>query len=165
MTAINSNRAIRGPVTAVPVVAGKGVRLVADTENNRWIVEADETVLWEGAASTANITLSEAPINFEYIKVYIKRQSSLEGFTKALMFPVKTASVSFPLMLTYESIESATSYTTYITRYNGNTSNTSFTFAFAQKISSTVGGSVTHASDSGTIEIFKVVGVNRVASN
>ena len=46
MTAINSNRAIRGPVTAVPVVAGKGVRLVADTENNRWVVEADETVLW-----------------------------------------------------------------------------------------------------------------------
>ena len=40
MTAINSNRAIRGPVTAVPVVAGKGVRLGADTENNRWGVEA-----------------------------------------------------------------------------------------------------------------------------
>lgn len=35
MTAINSNRAIRGPVTAVPVVAGKGVHLVAGTENNR----------------------------------------------------------------------------------------------------------------------------------
>lgn len=67
MTAINSNRAIRGPVTAVPVVAGKGVRLVADTENNRWVVEADETVLWSGVSLTA--TLSELPTNFERIRI------------------------------------------------------------------------------------------------
>ena len=41
MTAINANRAIRGPVTAVPLVAGNGVRLTADTVNNRWIAEID----------------------------------------------------------------------------------------------------------------------------
>lgn len=71
MTAINSNRAIRGPVTAVPVVAGKGVRLVADTENNRWVVEADETVLSTGqSSSTAPITLSEPMSNFEYVEIY-----------------------------------------------------------------------------------------------
>jgi len=71
MTAINSNRAIRGPVTAVPVVAGKGVRLVADTENNRWVVEADETVLYTGGLPSFNntITLSEPLSNFEYIDV------------------------------------------------------------------------------------------------
>lgn len=77
MTAINSNRAIRGPVTAVPVVAGKGVRLVADIENNRWIVEADETVLWEGTVESTGgqnlnttIQLSESILNFERIVVY-----------------------------------------------------------------------------------------------
>lgn len=75
MTAVNLNRAVRGPVTAVPVVAGNGVRLVADTENNRWVVEADETVLWEGTAWTVSdtgqsITLSESPLNFETIRVY-----------------------------------------------------------------------------------------------
>ena len=72
MTAINSNRAIRGPVTAVPVVAGKGVRLVADTENNRWVVEADETVLWEGTPASTMV-VSETLKNFERIrfKVYI----------------------------------------------------------------------------------------------
>lgn len=72
MTAINSNRAIRGPVTAVPVVAGKGVRLVADAENNRWVVEADETVLWENANGVElqnGITLSESRLNFESIKI------------------------------------------------------------------------------------------------
>ena len=68
MTAINSNRAIRGPVTAVPVVAGKGVRLVADTVNNRWVVEADETVLWEGTLAPENTaSLSETITNFENI--------------------------------------------------------------------------------------------------
>lgn len=72
MTAINSNRAIRGPVTAVPVVAGKGVRLVADTENNRWVVEADETVLWEGKQVAGNtVSLSESAANFEKLAVFV----------------------------------------------------------------------------------------------
>lgn len=73
MTAINSNRAIRGPVTAVPVVAGKGVRLTADTVNNRWVVEADETVLWEGSETMSGnptLLLSESCKNFEYIVIY-----------------------------------------------------------------------------------------------
>ena len=73
MTAINSNRAIRGPVTAVPVVAGKGVRLTADTENNRWVVEADETVLYDCSNNyvygTNSVTLSESYKNFEIIKI------------------------------------------------------------------------------------------------
>ena len=74
MTAVNLNRAIRGPVTAVPVVAGHGVRLVADTENNRWVVESDETVLWDTkiqAVPNAEITLSELASNFERIKVWM----------------------------------------------------------------------------------------------
>jgi hypothetical protein len=59
----------------VPVVAGKGVRIVPDTVNNRFVVEADETVLWEGTGwsvgdSGQSITLSESPLNFETIKVY-----------------------------------------------------------------------------------------------
>lgn len=77
MTAINSNRAIRGPVTAVPVVAGKGVRLVADTENNRWVVEADETVLWEGFQEAGNtVTLSESAANFEKLAVFVDTEGS-----------------------------------------------------------------------------------------
>ena len=71
MTAVNLNRAIRGPVTAVPVVAGKGVRLVADTVNNRFVVEADETVLWEGTqAGAGTINLNESWTNFEYIEMF-----------------------------------------------------------------------------------------------
>lgn len=73
MTAVNLNRAVRGPVTAVPIVAGKGVRLVADTQNNRWVVEADETVLWNDTTPPAlgdTITLSEVITNFEKIEFH-----------------------------------------------------------------------------------------------
>lgn len=75
MTAVNLNRAIRGPVTAVPVVAGKGVRLVADTVNNRYVVEADETVLFEnsttGGSGAHSVTLSESLYNFEFARFVV----------------------------------------------------------------------------------------------
>lgn len=78
MTAINSNRAIRGPVTAVPVVAGKGVRLVADTENNRVVAEADETVLWNGNQEAGNtVILSESSANFERLAVYVDTEGGV----------------------------------------------------------------------------------------
>lgn len=88
MTAINSNRAIRGPVTAVPVVAGKGVRLVADTENNRVVAEVDETVLYEDVPGTAyggSITIAEPITNFKSYKIYLRnterqQQSVIERF-------------------------------------------------------------------------------------
>ena len=82
MTAMNLNRAIRGPVTAVPVVAGKGVRIVPDVENNRFVVEADETVLWEGFKTdipntgVSSYTLSELASNFERIKIMYVLQSN-----------------------------------------------------------------------------------------
>lgn len=85
MTAINSNRAIRGPVTAVPVVAGKGVRLVADTENNRWVVEADETVLWQGTPSASSIVLSETAEHFERIKVFYRINDLIYGSTEVMV--------------------------------------------------------------------------------
>ena len=72
MTAVNLNRAIRGPVTAVPIVAGKGVRLVADTQNNRWVVEADETTLYETTTGETTIQLSESLLNFDRVRFKIK---------------------------------------------------------------------------------------------
>ena len=63
-------QAVRGPVTAVPVVAGKGVRFVEDVPNNRVVAEVDETVLFSGTAANTNVTLNEALDNFERIKIY-----------------------------------------------------------------------------------------------
>ena len=77
MTAINP-KAIRGPVTAVPVVAGKGIRFVEDVENNRVVAEVDETVLYnypssENAYNTSRklISFSESCRNFERIRIYL----------------------------------------------------------------------------------------------
>lgn len=72
MTAINP-QAVRGPVTAVPVVAGTGVRFVEDVPNNRVVAEVDETVLYDCSDNyvygTNSVTLSESYKNFEIIKI------------------------------------------------------------------------------------------------
>ena len=157
MTAINSNRAIRGPVTAVPVVAGKGVRLVADTENNRWVVEADETVLWEGTPTTS-MTLSETPANFEYLRVYVTRDSGVQlvGLAAA------TSNYLTFGMLHYDSSEGSVmqEITAAYTSSNG----TTFTLVNTARRwynGATVGGNVSI----GTSYVAKIVGCNRIASN
>ena len=98
MTAINSNRAIRGPVTAVPVVAGKGVRLVADTENNRIVAEADETVLYEKtwAAAGGNAVLSESANNFQQLRITFNIESSASA---EFYCPVVTSIIDIEAML------------------------------------------------------------------
>lgn len=154
MTAINSNRAIRGPVTAVPVVAGKGVRLVADTENNRWVVEADETVLWTGSASSANtaMNLSESVANFDRLRFYLDEGNS---------------SISVHIcecMCNREYI-----YPSYMRTNSGNDlicdmfvivqSNNGSTLTLTRNVHRTNG-----TSSTGSAAVIKIVGINRIAS-
>ena len=40
-TLVNNLRAIRGPVTAVPVSAGSGIEITADTQNNQIVISAN----------------------------------------------------------------------------------------------------------------------------
>ena len=161
MTAINSNRAIRGPVTAVPVVAGKGVRLTADTDNNRWVVEADETVLYEDTSYTpgrTSVTLSESYKNFEIIKVFTNK-----------------GDVVFLRTDNPQSVNTCT-----LTHFNGAniwsipwtfTDNTTFTGAAGVMLYSDSSGtikSVTVESDApyGRWEQpVKVIGINRISGN
>lgn len=163
MTAINSNRAIRGPVTAVPVVAGKGVRLVADTENNRWVVEADETVLWDGGTSGAtSATLSESIMNFETIEI---RCSGAErtGVSLALRVNPRSAISTDGLQLTDWYLNSSGTYLVcamgfYTVSANGLTlTGTQIKHMWF---------SVPNMSYSGTglsgVKLFKIVGINRI---
>lgn len=159
MTAINSNRAIRGPVTAVPVVAGKGVRLVADTVNNRWVVEADETVLWSGSAKTSSCELSESPSNFEQMKLTLSDLNDKEtvvtiATTSATTWPANipsygpnAAGITFfwlSLSGTTLSVTKAKSMTT-----NFADNNASWSYSKDSNLKNT---------------LTKVVGINRVAS-
>ena len=73
-TLVNNLRAIRGPVTAVPVVGQSGVVVEPDTQNNQVVVRADETVLWEGDIAVTQSTsgISEPLTNFERLRIYNK---------------------------------------------------------------------------------------------
>ena len=171
MTAINSNRAIRGPVTAVPVVAGKGVRLVADTENNRIVAEADETVLWEGTPTsvTSAIPLSETISNFEKLSVYAEWTFNTD--TKVPVFVVIPSSIGkFSLHGTSPSITTQQASEMQVYSVGGvySASGTSVTpinvFRY-QLVNSGGTCTVGNWSTSDTLKILKVVGINRVASN
>jgi len=163
MTAVNLNRAIRGPVTAVPVVAGKGVRLVADTVNNRFVAEADETVLyidpnWSGVTSC---TLSEAPTNFEYIDITVGFYGATNG-TVVQRFPGTCIALHF----LYGAGQGATDY--FIRSY-GSVSGTSISVSKAKcmysSYSVTTADTIRNNAENDMKCIYKVVGVNRIASN
>ena len=165
MTAINSNRAIRGPVTAVPVVAGKGVRLVADTENNRWVVEADETVLFEDTSSTgtlvSNVVLSESSTNFSKLEITL-------GWAGGGGSPVAGR-------LIFTCVPDGTGYgfAGYIGRDASvhhvlgaiSTSGTSLSLINCLDMYTSNNNSVSFQSFSAVLKVFKVVGIHRIASN
>ena len=156
MTAINSNRAIRGPVTAIPVVAGKGVRLVADTENNRIVAEADETVLFNGTAA-ASVTCSESVSNFERIQIWVNvnsdgsRKASIElipGYESEYLF---YSGIANNLMHLYGGVITASSTTVAVNQ--------------GRHMWVSTGGSNV-SSEAQTRNIYKIVGINRIrASN
>ena len=160
MTAINSNRAIRGPVTAVPVVAGKGVRLVADVENNRWVVEADETVLWEGAPADS-VTLSESINNFEFIDVYERwDNASVDSTVHRIYMEGKQY-----VVLNFSIGTNSWYLVTQKLALNG--TSLSVNAAHAIRGSTYTSTDIVHESNTTLLKntIVKVVGVNRIASN
>lgn len=158
MTAVNLNRAVRGPVTAVPVVAGKGVRIVPDTVNNRFVVEADETVLWEGNKHTVNdtITLSEAASNFDMIRFYVNSHDSSEPW----VFVGKITTQSAIQVVGYVS-GASWYYQWGSIKLNISSSNTILTIAKNDGFYLN-GTSIGKSNDYS--DITKIVGINRISS-
>jgi hypothetical protein len=140
-------------------VAGKGVRLTADTENNRWVVEADETVLWENAAgdgAKTGITLSESYKNFEYLLISYKDNNSIYNTNK---FPVANDNAALMLVAFQIATGSNTMYTK-AARYTLSSTSITWLKELQQPNNSTT---ATWVSDP-QLKITKVVGINRVAS-
>lgn len=162
-TLVNNLRAIRGPVTAVPMVGASGVVIEADTQNNQVVVRADETVLWEGEAVSGSIQLSEAGKNFEYLEVY---GDTLTGWSANAR----------PQL--YGKCECITNYTEQIFAMNGyvrtsngnlqqriavlNVNNT--TLNIQQPIQITITSSGALSRENTNIALRRVVGVNRKSS-
>lgn len=161
MTAVNLNRAIRGPVTAVPVVAGRGVRLVADTVNNRFVAEVDETVLFDGEGTPSqSVTLSESIYNFEKVKIYIGESSGYGIEEKTVL----VLSGSDAVNLMYGTGRANANICMCLFRYTSTTINVSNVINLTAAYTSSTSITVNHPSNL-AVNIFKVVGVNRIASN
>lgn len=154
-------QAVRGPVTAVPVVAGKGVRLVADTENNRIVAEADETVLWENAAgSTASsgVSLSESPYNFEKIAIHVVDNN---GNGSVQEIPMGTSPSQFVIMIAHIN-NAATGVYLKTGKYTLNSTTLTFVTDAQTAIS---GSSVNNGFGYNNLLIYKVVGINRISAS
>ena len=165
MTAINSNRAIRGPVTAVPVVAGTGVRFVKDVENNRVVAEVDETVLWEATNGATSAQLSESIFNFETIKIFYAGGERY-GNRPSMELAVTSSVLNNGIQISDWFINSAG---TFVVMANGY-------YTVSQTGDELTGTNITHmwfsvpnftysGTGSSGVKIFKVVGINRIASN
>lgn len=170
MTAINSNRAIRGPVTAVPVVAGKGVRLVADTENNRWVVEADETVLYEAPTDAGTIlelnqyvTLSESMTHFEKVRIYYALQKSWAGKQVFECYMVD-GDVKVNLHDVWYREQSGFNVWYETLTYNKYT-DSDLKFTQAGGVQRAILNSTWNTTSGLTTIVYKIVGINRIASN
>lgn len=162
MTAINSNRAIRGPVTAVPVVAGKGVRLREDVENNRVVAEADETVLWDGnGTALSTTTLDESIYNFEYIRIDLfMGANNIQGKF------VKTDDSPSYISVGGITTESG-SYVTYVFACSINVTNSGKTLTVPQKgngFAVMTDKTMVYFQNNNIGTVRRIVGINRVSA-
>ena len=163
MTAIASNKALRGPVTAVPVVAGNGVRLRVDTDNNRVVAELDETVLFESDTAVDSFTTSEAIENFKSIKVIVNGQENTVGILPiCIELPIMSASTySSTLSLVYGSPYEVSNdwclfWTTRYTR-----SENTFTLKTSYYSGANNGKTTVCGSNPNVGNVFKIVGIGR----
>lgn len=160
MTVINSNRAVRGPVTAIPLVAGKGVKITADTVNNRFVAEVDETVLWEGNCLTQGstaVTLLEAASNFEKIAVYaIPNPSGSFNYPQIFIYDGSCTMGAYMCPFMTSSLKGKFAYGRWEI-----TNGTSFNLTDAGQTDQYP----TMNFDNSYGGVVKVVGINRIASN
>lgn len=163
MTAVNLNRAIRGPVTAVPVVAGKGVRFVEDVPNNRVVAEVDETVLFDGNGTpTDNAALSESPFNFEKIMVVVSETGTSYENVGTFIYP-KQLTGSRYATITYAS--GLLNAYLIIVRLNLTANSLTVDKEVDCKVGFDSGDSFSIYHNSATFKtcIYKVIGFNRIS--
>ena len=165
MTVINSNRAVRGPVTAIPLVAGKGVKITADTVNNRYVAEVDETVLWEGNQEAGNtVILSESSANFERLVVYVDTEGTLSSPEKFECIQTNSATYGTLMRPGGVVVKSITAAENGLYCWGGEImlKGTSCQIGSFRRFHAGQGSAVDHTS---LTHLLKVVGINRIASN
>jgi hypothetical protein len=152
-------------VTAIPLVAGKGVRLTADTVNNRFVAEVDETVLWEGNQEAGNtVVLSESSANFERLAVYVDTEGFLSAPEKFECLQTDSSTYGTLVRPGGVVVKSITAAENGLYCWGGEImlKGTSCQIGSFRRVH--VGQSATTDHTSLT-HLLKVVGINRIASN
>lgn len=164
-TLVNNLRAIRGPVTAVPMVGASGVVVEPDTVNNQVIVRADETVLWSGSVgqiiSTSNeeVTLSESPYNFEVIKFHVQGSALNEGRSTVEIIPNSSrGDAYYPISITYTNDGASILIDTCVVQIT----NGKFVFSKGARVQISSNGTITFGLQRGPL-FLKIIGINRIA--
>lgn len=140
---ISNGTYVLGDPNTRDLYLGKGLK--QGIEDDKWYIAADETVLWEGTAST-NITLSEAYTNFEYIEVFNEYNSTKIATSRSVISMMAMTSFSNNL------------YHTFGVLYNisGNSITYNAGFHTWRK-----NGTIDTESRTDSLRIIKVVGINR----
>lgn len=168
MTAINP-QAVRGPVTAVPVVAGTGVRFREDVPNNRVVAEVDETVIYEATSEPSQITtnttfnLTESVYNFERVKILYKNSAGAVGHgMRYIESPVVQSSDFEMASMGYSSGNTACFDMNSFMFYTADPSKvTVLSAGFRMNISP---GQAPATQTNRGVRLYKIIGVNRIAS-
>lgn len=147
-----------------PLVAGKGVRIVDDYANNRYVVEADETVLWEnssgkspGTTDDFPITLSEDISHFERVKFYWQTFNS--SYNNHMISEKMTDLGGFVLEGAIYNSSNDSSYSLLWTMSVSGTTLSHVACKYNNWANNTVSGGAAF------VRLYKVVGVNRVSGN
>lgn len=156
-TLVNNLRAIRGPVTAVPMVGQSGVVVEPDTQNNQVVVRADETVLADNINNdSTSFTLSEKPTNFERIRIYSSKGPICEVQPSDSYLTWHCGWIDGPTGYGHYRIYQATSS-------NGLNWNGGKVYGFSMTNNSTLSGG--YGPSGWYLETSKIVGINRIANN
>ena len=147
-------------VDSLPLVAGKGVKISVNANNV--VASLDETVLFSSDSSVSTFTTSEPIENFEYLKVIVEAANGV----KAMATVVMTDGYTNYLSLSYISPHTyGNGKDYYMWRLNYSRSNDTYTWDNGAYVGYT--GSAISSGDAANTrgKVYKVIGVNRVASN
>ena len=163
MSQIYNGTFVLGNTSATTLSAGEGIKITTDQPGVIGI-GTDETVLWSGASSSGNFTLSENPYNFEYIRIYGSWQEPELSMNEVLISKAKSNSDKFMIGGFAGDAESNSYVYIRDTWYKVN--NSGFNFS-AYKASETVilGTRIDRQNDSSYAykRVYKIVGINRIS--
>lgn len=153
---------VQGQLVGIPVEEYTGVSgIIVDPVNKT--IRPDETVLFEGPvnkATESTISLNETIANFEYIDIYFtKSSSSVNRAPMHSRYIVNSSSIQLNNCY-WIADDGTTDVLIYYFKATASGTVIAFDQVFRKKFSTTI-----TTNEASNIDIYKVVGVNRIVNN